>query len=574
MTKKKSKIVMITMFKNESSVIKRMLDSCLPHVDYYVMQNNGSTDGTEEIAKQFLIDNNLSGEIYEVEEGWVGFGWNRDNLIQYCQSTDHGCDWILKMDCDEILEVDDDFDWSLLDDKSIQAFHIPAVSGSCVYHRAWMYNANLPWRFNHDLCHETVYCNIEGIKENFQRFDLPLGFRQVGTNEGQSWGVPTKFVSDSLKLEEELIRENTLLTNNYHFWYLGKSYFDAFPCSAFPLGESQQKEYARRSIYYFKEFLNFTYGNSEIKNEDETAYMSYIFMAEAYKFLKDYDEVIEHYKESEKFAVGRNDHLFGLANLYDQLGDYENMLIVTSKMMQPERTNPFPRYCNFIDTSLYHDSPTKRIQTLHDKALLKNKKEGVEEMQQPYNFYINTLPQKRLFVVDNFYSDPDSVRDYALKVEYKQDERWYKGHRSKGYYHPIGIKESFENILGEKITSFPVGTVNGCFQITFASDPQVWHFDEQKWAAMIYLTPNAPVESGTRLHRARGNSSIRHKDDLGVVDHFEGNYYDSTKWEVADSAGNFYNRLVIMDAQCVHSAGSYFGDNFQNGRLTHLFFFD
>ena len=39
------------------------------------MQDNGSTDGTNEIAKQFLIDNELSGEIYEVEEGWVGFGW-------------------------------------------------------------------------------------------------------------------------------------------------------------------------------------------------------------------------------------------------------------------------------------------------------------------------------------------------------------------------------------------------------------------------------------------------------------------------------------------------------------------
>ena len=57
------------MFKNESKSIKRMLDSCLPHVDYYVMQDNGSTDGSIDIAKQFLVDNNLSGEIYFCEEG-------------------------------------------------------------------------------------------------------------------------------------------------------------------------------------------------------------------------------------------------------------------------------------------------------------------------------------------------------------------------------------------------------------------------------------------------------------------------------------------------------------------------
>ena len=41
---KKAKIVMITMFKNESRVLKRMLESCKPYVDYYVMQNTMLTD--------------------------------------------------------------------------------------------------------------------------------------------------------------------------------------------------------------------------------------------------------------------------------------------------------------------------------------------------------------------------------------------------------------------------------------------------------------------------------------------------------------------------------------------------
>jgi glycosyltransferase involved in cell wall biosynthesis len=569
---KKCKIVMITMFKNESSVIKRMLESCLPYVDYYVMQNNGSTDGTDEIAKQFLIDNKVSGEIYEVEEGWVGFGWNRDHLIQYCQKTDHGCDWILKMDCDEVLEVDDTFDWSLLDDKSIQSFHIPAVSGTCVYHRAWMYNANLPWRFNHDLCHETVYCQIPEIGQNFQRFDLPISFRQVGTNEGQSWGVPTKFVSDSLKLEEQLIREQTMLTNEYHFWYLAKSYTDAYTCSAFPLGHSQQREYARRSIYYFQEFLNNKYQKNVPLGDDETAYMSMIFVAEAYIFLNDHVAAIESYKLSQQFAEGRNDHLIGLAKLYQQENNYEKMLEVTTKMMQPERTNPFPRYCNFIDTSLYHDSPVGTVQQLHNIALSNSEKEDEQKMEA---FYINKLPSKRLFVVDNFYENPDEIREFALtKVDYKTDLQWYKGYRSTKVFHPPGIVSSFEYIMNQKIVSFPTETINGCFQIMTSHDQQVWHYDEQKWAAMIYLSPNAPIQSGTRLHRAVGNNLIRHKDDNGVDGYFNGNFYDSTKWDIADSVGNFYNRLVIMDAQCVHSAGAYFGDNFENGRLTHLFFFD
>ena len=59
MSEKKCKIIMITMFKNEAPVLKRMLESCLPYVDYYVMQNNGSTDGSDEIAKQFLVEKML-----------------------------------------------------------------------------------------------------------------------------------------------------------------------------------------------------------------------------------------------------------------------------------------------------------------------------------------------------------------------------------------------------------------------------------------------------------------------------------------------------------------------------------
>jgi glycosyltransferase involved in cell wall biosynthesis len=115
---------MIAMFKNEASVLRRMLDSTLGFCDYYVMQNNGSTDGSDEIARQFLIENGLSGEVYVCEEGWQGFGWNRDHLIRYCQEkVNHGCDWILKMDCDEVLEVDDDFDWSPFYNTNTETHH-------------------------------------------------------------------------------------------------------------------------------------------------------------------------------------------------------------------------------------------------------------------------------------------------------------------------------------------------------------------------------------------------------------------------------------------------------------------
>lgn len=569
MSEKKSKIVMIAMFKNEAKSMRRMLESCYKYIDFFVIQNNGSTDGTDAIVTEFFNEKKIPGFLYNVDEGWVGFGWNRDHLIRTCQSMNHDCDWILKMDCDEVLEVDDDFDWSPLDNKETHAFHITAVSGSCMYHRAWMWNAKLPWRFNHDPCHETIYCEIEGLGENFVRVDLDKKFRQIGYNEGQSWSIPTKFISDALILEEKLIKEQSILQNPYHFWYIGKSYTDAWPCAeAFPLGRSQQEEYARRSIYYYTEYMNHNHdfaNNKFPKYEDETCYVSLIFMAEAYNFLGDYDKAIESYKLAEPFAPGRNDHLFGLAVKYHSLNLYDKMLECTTEMMKPERTNPFPRYISFIDSSIYHDGGN-RVQELHQIALDNSSK-------KVNMFSINTQQNKRLFVVDNFYSDPDTVREFALQQEFREDLRFYKGLRTPQVYQPPRIKEEFENIIGQKIQNFDTQGVNGCFQITTAKDPQVYHYDLQQWAAMIYLTPNAPTESGTRLHKSRLNGT-RRSSDVGINEAFNGNFYDSTKFDVVDSAANFYNRLVIMDAKCIHSAGPYFGDTIYNGRLTHLFFFD
>jgi len=560
---KKCKIVMITMFKNESRVIKRMLDSCLPHVDYYVMQNNGSTDGTDEIAKQFLKDNSLSGEIYDVEEGWMGFGWNRDHLIRYCQKLNHGCDWILKMDCDEILEIDADFDWSLLEDKSIQSFHIPAVQGTSVYHRAWMYNAKLPWGFNHDPCHETVYCDIEGIKENFQRVDLPTSFRQIGFDDGQSWSNPAKFISDALLLEEKLIKDGTMLSNHYHFWYVGKSYYDARQSSAFPLGDSQQKEYARRTIYYFQEYLKLTYRG----NIDETAYITNIFCGNCYEQLDEIDNAIASYNKAVQCAPERNDHLWALATLYHKIGRYDDMLVQTTQMMQPWRTNVFPKYRSFIDTSHYNDSFTGRVQQFHQIAL------ELTQTKSKIQFKINSNMDKNIFIVDNFYDNPDDVRNFALNnVEYKADLRWYKGIRSVNTYRSEELRKTFEKIMGETIKNWDHG-YNGCFQITTAEDPQVYHYDEQKWAAMIYLSPNAPLESGTRTHRSK-ITGLRHSEQQGIDASFVGGFYDSTKFDLMDSAANIYNRLVIMNAKMIHSAGPYFGNSKETGRLTHLFFFD
>ena len=181
--------------------------------------------------------------------------------------------------------------------------------------------------------------------------------------------------------------------------------------------------------------------------------------------------------------------------------------------------------------------------------------------------------RKKLIIVDDFYEDPDSIRKMALGMEFVTDLQYYKGLRSTSVFKPRWIKDCFQKLLGEQITDFESHGFNGCFQITNAEDPQVYHTDSQKWAGMIYLTPEAPLESGTRLHKSKINGA-RSANDSSITNAFSGGFYDSTKFDTVDSAGNIYNRLVLMDAKSIHSAGPYFGTDKDSGRLIHLFFFD
>lgn len=566
-----AKLCMISMFKNESENIRKMLDSVAPYISYWVLQNNGSTDGTPEIVKQWAEETGIPGFLYEVEEGWVNFGWNRDHLLQTALKSDHKCDWIMKMDCDETLEVDDDFDWHVFSNKDYHSFHVPSVAPGLIYFRAWIWNAKFPWKFNHDPAHETISLEMDGIGENFQRVNLPKSLRMIGgVSRGESYTVPTKYVTDALKLEEKLIREGTMLKDLYHFWYIGKSYEDCYRGNFFPLKEVHQTEYAKRCIFYFTEVINHTHNFKQTQKADridEMAYYAVCGIGNAYRYLKEYEKAIWHYEKAEAFCPVRNDHLVYLAEIYWELRDYKSMLYYTSVMMQPDRKIPFPDYHFLINVNMYNDTG-KYPQHLHNIAL-----ENANTKETRYIFGVNHKPKKRLFVVDNFYKNPDVVREFALNCQYSADNDWYKGKRSVERYLTPDIKKSFEDIMGIKIKEWESHGMNGRLQYCTPEDLLVYHYDSQTWAGMVYLTPDAPFECGTSFY-AHKKTKIRHVEEKGSDQCFVGGFYDSTNFELVDTVGNVFNRLMLFDARCFHAANRYFGTELSNARLFHLFFFD
>ena len=177
----------------------------------------------------------------------------------------------------------------------------------------------------------------------------------------------------------------------------------------------------------------------------------------------------------------------------------------------------------------------------------------------------------RFFVVDDFYNNPEELRDFALS-QYYYDDSGFEGLRTRKQFFFEGVKEKFEDILRRKITKWEDYSMNARFQSHKADWRSVWHCDSQQWAAAVDLNPNAPFESGTCFY-AHKESKGRHGND-GTYKFNEKTFVDSTPYEMVDQVGNVFNRLVIWDAQLLHAAPVYFGWDVNSSRLTQIFFFD
>jgi len=197
-----------------------------------------------------------------------------------------------------------------------------------------------------------------------------------------------------------------------------------------------------------------------------------------------------------------------------------------------------------------------------------------------YNSGINNKSSLNIIVVDNFYSNPDLIRDFAINNLNFNSSDYHKGMRSSESFILNGTKEKFEQIIGKSIVNWNNPSyANGKFQFCTSLDPIVYHTDIQSYAAMVFLTPNAPLQSGTATYKSIYTNTIKIDNDEVHTKTFKGlsndlNFYDKTSFEVVDSIANIYNRLIIFDSKNIHAAVNYFGDSIENSRFFHLFFFD
>ena len=263
------------------------------------------------------------------------------------------------------------------------------------------------------------------------------------------------------------------------------------------------------------------------------------------------------------------------------LKDMGYELVVSN--ISPRENCPFEDW--WVHPDLVDRALIEQIKTAPDTSttvkthfLTSKKKELITEPNPTVSVgLINSSYRKGLWVIDNFYQDPDAVREFALKQDYHQGGLGlgYIGRRTFQQFLFPGLKEEFERIMGEKISCWEEHSMNGRFQYNMEGEPLVYHCDDQKWAAMLYLTPNAPYDTGTGTYALKGTDII-HSSHPEIMRCFRpgSQNLDRTIFEPVDIIGNVYNRLVIFNAGYLHAAKGYFGYNQENSRLWQMFFFD
>jgi hypothetical protein len=220
--------------------------------------------------------------------------------------------------------------------------------------------------------------------------------------------------------------------------------------------------------------------------------------------------------------------------------------------------------------------------------------------------------RRSIIIIEDFYSDPDMIREYALRQRYYlpyQDEdlvrngsqravwwsSWYRAHYHCPFKSSIQLIESLEDAVGEKIdmehwkAHYPVDQAskpipahpqarqaclwNCSFHVKLDSGQTLgqgvhnhvtdgWNsVGPQGWAGIVYLSPAAELEGGLHLW-----TNINHDRQFDWMT-------PPSNWLLLDSFANIYNRLILCRGDLPHSGANGWGHEFSTGRMFQTFFF-
>ena len=317
--------------KNESKIIRRLLQSVVNYIDCYCICDTGSTDNTIQIIEDFFKSQNppIPGRI--IQEPFRDFGYNRSFALKACDSID--VKYILLLDADMIFQPN------------------PAWTREDIYSRL---KDDVYYLFQGS---ETFfYKNVRIVKNRMGMKYWGVTHEYVQTPQGSKYG---KFEKDELFINDigdggcktdKFERDVKLLlkgledepNNDRYTFYLANSYRDAGQY------DNAINAYKKRIAIggWFDEVWHSHYSIGKCyRNKGDMANAIYWWL-EAYNFfpnrIENLYEIIYHYRTNGKnnLAYGiflmadeqrkknsNTDYLFLQKDVYDYKLDYELSII-------------------------------------------------------------------------------------------------------------------------------------------------------------------------------------------------------------------------------------------------------
>jgi len=316
----KGKLCLNMIVKNESRIIKRLMESVIDIIDSYCICDTGSTDDTIEIIRNYMISNGKTGEVYQ--EPFKNFGYNRTHALERAaQWAEHA----LLLDADMKLVIASEFS---VDSLTADVYNILQRNGNLDY-------------FNTRIVRTGI--GICCVGPTHEYYDIPSGKTSdkltnlIIEDIGDGGAKSDKFERDVRLLLQGLQEEPK---NARYMFYLANSLRDL----------SRHKE----AIEWYKKRIDAGGWTEEVfyaayemgnmyKQLDDIPNAIYCWM-EAYnlhpKRAESLYEIVKHYRIIGKQHIGqllcdaaraipypKDDILFIKSDVYNYLLDYEHSIL-------------------------------------------------------------------------------------------------------------------------------------------------------------------------------------------------------------------------------------------------------
>ena len=289
----KKTICLAMIVKNEGHLIVDTLKHLEKFIkfDYWAINDNGSTDGTQKLIQDYFEEKNIPGILDNTP--WKNFGFNRTVAFNAAYNK---TDYVFVWDADD--EIAGDF--KMPDDLTYDSYKFIFGSGENFrYSRCQLFNNRKRWCYK-GVLHEYVDC----LESAGPTCDVIGNYYFISGRKGDRSKDPEKYIKDALVLRKEVEKpdaEKDPLYNRNVF-YCAQSY-----------NACNMKE----------ESINFYKMVTTLETWPQEKYVSCFEIYEQYEHLKRPEEGLRFLVESYKFDSERIECVYRLVKYYCISGPVE-----------------------------------------------------------------------------------------------------------------------------------------------------------------------------------------------------------------------------------------------------------